>query len=1365
MTTQITKTFGTGKDFTTAAALATYVNGLDPVALDQNVRIELFAPLTFPNSIGPVSSDDTRRVLITAPVGASVNALNPNTLDVTATMTGAKLTLPRYRYGLAIGPGLDLEDLILDITQDWGDPIFFSGHWAETFDNRVRRNRILDHSTTTSASFVFGATNNVTDFTDNLVVVEGAAGKVFYQDNLSNVVKRNTFVGRSTALNAMQVAYAQYGGGSILNCAFINCGNNISSTTIPTTNCYSNTTPTVGQIAGITVVTAAGGLVVNEASDFRPSATGGLINTATASANGTNDIEGNNRGTTPDVGAWELSPTIPSPTGTITSAVISNGTTVTLSGTSANTPTSGVATLTPTVAAYNSGTLQGPLTVTLGSGTFSAVFNNVPVGQYSVAVSLSNTGGTAPATNNAGIVNVVGATGTVTSHVLSGSVLTISGTTTGTPASGSIIVPPAAANAYGAIQQGPTALVLGTGTFSIQLTLPPGSYDPSIIRFTTAAGTSLPAAGTSAVSINGIDGNPASPAPAATVTSVSIVPLTPNVSGGGTQQFTATATGTNAPAQTFTWAVAGVGVVSATGVYTAPAATTAAQTATVTATSTIDATKSASTTVNIAALPTVTGVTISPTNPAVTASTTQQFTAVTTGTNSPAQTFTWSKTGAGTLSASGLYTAPSITSAIQTATITATSTIDATKSASTSVSVPAKVFDPLAPTVTSVVVSPVNPSVLGSTTRQFTAIASGTNNPAQTFTWAVNGFGAITVGGLLTTPVPTASVQTLMVTATSVVDPTQSGSTTVTVPIDPASLLLRKHYGYITNDPGATIPGAIITVKNKDGTLATLYADAFATSKQNPVTSGTHGYYEFYHQDGNYDFSVSGPGITPITLIDAISKLGTGGGGVGSSAFTPEVLLTQQTNGDVIIDKAVMGNVGRIVLTQNAKFLNPVGYAPGERITIAARQGALGPFSVTWGLDWAHPDRQVPSFSAQPAGLNEVSAYLTAGIDATSKGGWLTDIMPKGSSIGYGVASYIAKNTTTGVNYYVLRSGTLPTTQCAMSDMKPGETLKILRNGLGVEAYGAIDVINGAGSFLISGALPNGNRAELRTGPGIRPAYDRGVIVAAAGNITVQDLILSGAREQGQTPGIAQGLSLSGSANVTAKNLRIYDNENGILSANDYTGNFTVTDSEFEANGVGDPGFTHNIYMGHHLVGWSALRCTFKNCVPNGGHNIKSRAGTTTLNQVSAYNSNGGREMDIPNGGIVHVTDCSFVHLSTATQNDCIRIAGEGTDTTRPREYIFRNCNFSNGRDNTTASSYIWHEDQTVPVQLIDCTFTGPKGQYSSGGSVDPLVWPGTDNNGMHLVGTATVTVTFTGGPVGPRVPVGYFPVALTPVV
>jgi hypothetical protein len=155
------------------------------------------------------------------------------------------------------------------------------------------------------------------------------------------------------------------------------------------------------------------------------------------------------------------------------------------------------------------------------------------------------------------------------------------------------------------------------------------------------------------------------------------------------QTFTAAVTNTSNTA--VTWSVNGVsggnatvGMISATGVYTVPAVAPSPATVTVTATSSADNTKSASAQVTITA---PIKISITPTTASVQTGMTQTFAAAVAGASNT--TVNWSVNGVaggnapiGTISASGVYTAPMTVPSPATVTVTAVSVVDSTKSAS-----------------------------------------------------------------------------------------------------------------------------------------------------------------------------------------------------------------------------------------------------------------------------------------------------------------------------------------------------------------------------------------------------------------------------------------------------------------------------------------------------------------------------------------------------------------------------------------------------------------------------------------------------------------------------------------------------------
>jgi hypothetical protein len=202
-----------------------------------------------------------------------------------------------------------------------------------------------------------------------------------------------------------------------------------------------------------------------------------------------------------------------------------------------------------------------------------------------------------------------------------------------------------------------------------------------------------------------------------TAVTVSISPTSASVQAGAAKQFTATVTGTTNTA--VTWWVNSVeggnttyGAISSEGLYSAPSNVPSGS-VTVAARSVADTTKLATAAVTVTAAPI--RVTVSPLTASVQTGLTQQFTATVTGTTNTG--VNWMVNGVpggnstlGTISTSGLFTAPAVVPTGGTVTIGARSAADSTKSGSASVTITAAGGPP---TVTGV--SPSSGSTAGGT--------------------------------------------------------------------------------------------------------------------------------------------------------------------------------------------------------------------------------------------------------------------------------------------------------------------------------------------------------------------------------------------------------------------------------------------------------------------------------------------------------------------------------------------------------------------------------------------------------------------------------------------------------------------------
>lgn len=291
------------------------------------------------------------------------------------------------------------------------------------------------------------------------------------------------------------------------------------------------------------------------------------------------------------------------------------------------------------------------------------------------------------------------------------------------------------------------------------------------------------------------------------VIGVSVSPTSTSVTLGATQQFTATIT--NTTNLSVTWNVngivggnSGVGIISTSGLYTAPRILPQQTSVTVQAISQADGTTVGSALVTIIGGITVT-ITIAPPSASVVLGATQQFTA--TVNNAANQLVTWNVNGiaggnalVGTISATGVFTAPQILPQLASANVQAVSVADSAASATVPVS-----------TISDIVLSitPSNANVELGAVQVFAAHIASAGNPNATATWTVTGTGCagtacgtIDVNGNYTAPGILPSPSTVAVTARSVAD----ASKTATVPVTITSRFTLSVSGPASVNTGAT---------------------------------------------------------------------------------------------------------------------------------------------------------------------------------------------------------------------------------------------------------------------------------------------------------------------------------------------------------------------------------------------------------------------------------------------------------------------------------------------------------------------------------------------------------------------------------
>jgi len=255
-------------------------------------------------------------------------------------------------------------------------------------------------------------------------------------------------------------------------------------------------------------------------------------------------------------------------------------------------------------------------------------------------------------------------------------------------------------------------------------------------------------------------------------------------------------------------------------------------------------------------------VTISPVSASVPTGTMLQFKASVSNTTNTAVTWkvnntTGGSAATGTISNSGLFTAPATVPNPATVTVTAVAEADTSASASSAVTITEG---------TTVSISPSSATVLAGATQQFTSTVNGQNGAV---TWQVNGVtggapatGTVSTSGLYTAPAIPPSGQDVTVTAVSQADPTMSASAAVTVA--PSVGTLKGQYAFSFNGTdtlGTLMEAGYVTADGKGNiTGGNEDVNSGAGIFTNVPLTGTY----TVGQDGRASLTLTRPGATGL---------------------------------------------------------------------------------------------------------------------------------------------------------------------------------------------------------------------------------------------------------------------------------------------------------------------------------------------------------------------------------------------------------------------------------------------------------------------------------------------------------------------
>ena len=222
----------------------------------------------------------------------------------------------------------------------------------------------------------------------------------------------------------------------------------------------------------------------------------------------------------------------------------------------------------------------------------------------------------------------------------------------------------------------------------------------------------------------------------------------------------------------------------------------------------------------------------------------------------------------------------------------------------------------------------------------------------------------------------------------------------------------------------------------------------------------------------------------------------------------------------------------------------------------------------------------------------------------------------------------------------------VPTLQDAFDIVKPGGSIFI-----GPGTYKMAGILKKKHGVSITGTLPS-SRHEGTIFDGVA-AGGKAAFVLASNDILLEDITCRNIKVRDRNGACVR---FEGK-NLTLRNVRFENSENGILGSAGDTGLILIEDSVFIGNGAN--GRSHGMYInGGELI----VRRTQVLGSKDEGHGIKSRALRTTIEDsvIASLEGNDSRLIDIPNGGLVAIRNSLLVEGAKSVNFQLLSFGVEG---------------------------------------------------------------------------------------------------------
>lgn len=270
------------------------------------------------------------------------------------------------------------------------------------------------------------------------------------------------------------------------------------------------------------------------------------------------------------------------------------------------------------------------------------------------------------------------------------------------------------------------------------------------------------------------------------------------------------------------------------------------------------------------------------------------------------------------------------------------------------------------------------------------------------------------------------------------------------------------------------------------------------------------------------------------------------------------------------------------------------------------------------------------------------------------------------------------------------------------SDKAPSDVANRVNDGDTIEIDGGViypgDVCSWAKNDLV--IIGVNGRPHLRADG--QNALGKGIWVISGNNVRVENIEFSGAVVPDEN---GAGIRAEGTG-LHIVNCYFHDNENGILT-NPTANNLKVEYSEFEHNGVGELGQTHNIYIGN--IDTAIVRFNYFHRATI-GHEFKSRATVNYILYNRFSNESDGtasRNIDIPDGGVAYIVGNIIEKGPNADNNNMVGYDLEKLPK-NPGPHILYIVNNTFVNNRTAGGLFLDVDVPTETVKIYNNIFSGP---------------------------------------------------------